>query len=61
MSHLKIIGLIILVVIIVIQFIQPAHNKSEGLLATDISKIFSIPDSVKVVLKNACYDCHSIL
>jgi hypothetical protein len=28
-------------------------------LATDISKIVSIPDSVQVVLKNACYDCHS--
>jgi hypothetical protein len=58
-SRLKKIGLSVLIVFIAIQFIQPAHNKSGGLLTTDISKMFSIPDSVQLVLKNACYDCHS--
>ena len=48
-----------LVVLIVIQFIQPAHNKSEQLLPTDIAKIYNVPDSVLQVLKSACYDCHS--
>ena len=59
MSLIKKILLSLLVVFIVIQFIQPAHNKSKQLLSTDISKLISIPDSVQVVLKNACYDCHS--
>ena len=49
----------ILIVFIAIQFIQPAHNKSDQLLATDISKMVNIPDSVQALLKNACYDCHS--
>ena len=44
---------------IAVQFMQPAHNKSSNLLSTDISKTVTISDSVQVVLKNACYDCHS--
>ncbi len=49
----------ILGVLIVIQFIRPARNKNSMVLANDISKMVSIPDSVQVILKNACYDCHS--
>lgn len=59
MSLIKKTGVSALFVFIVIQFIQPARNKSGGLSATDISKMVKIPDSVQAVLKNACYDCHS--
>ncbi len=44
---------------IVIQFIQPAHNKSSQLLPTDISRIYIVPDAVQKILKSSCYDCHS--
>jgi len=44
---------------IAIQFLQPAHNKSNQVFATDISKIVAIPDGVQPILKSACYDCHS--
>jgi len=47
------------IVLIIIQFIQPAHNTREQVLATDISKTISISDSVKALLKITCYDCHS--
>jgi hypothetical protein len=59
MSRRKKILSAILLVFIAIQFIQPVRNKSGQLLSTDISKLVHIPDSVQVVLKNACYDCHS--
>lgn len=59
MSLFKKIMLSILGVLIVIQFIRPARNKNSMVLANDISKMVSIPDSVQVILKNACYDCHS--
>ena len=59
MSRIKKILLAILVVIIVIQFIRPVRNKSDQVLPSDISKLFTMPDSVLVVFKNACYDCHS--
>ena len=47
------------IVFIAIQFIQPAQNKNNQVLATDISKTIPIPDTVQAILKNACYDCHS--
>ena len=59
MKLLKRILLVLLIVFIAIQFVQPARNKAGRVLETDISKTVNIPDSVELVLKNACYDCHS--
>jgi len=59
MKWLKKILLILLITFLVIQFIQPARNKNQPLLATDITKIFDVPDTVLSVFKIACYDCHS--
>jgi hypothetical protein len=59
MSNPKKILLAIGIVIIAIQFIHPAHNTSNQLLPTDISKLVPVPDSVQTILKKACYDCHS--
>lgn len=56
---IKKIVLVLLVVFIAIQFIRPARNVSYQILLADISKLVKIPDSVQVLLKNACYDCHS--
>lgn len=49
----------IVFVFIAIQFIRPARNISNQILATDIIKTVSVSDSVQAVLKKACYDCHS--
>lgn len=59
MGLLKKIMLLLLIAFIAIQFIQPDHNISGRVLVTDISKMVNMSDSVKLVLKNACYDCHS--
>ena len=59
MSLLKKILLSTGVVIIGIQFFRPALNKSSQVFNTDISKIVTTSDSVQILLKNACYDCHS--
>jgi hypothetical protein len=59
LSLAKKILLAIGIVLIIIQFIQPAHNTSVQILATDISKMVSISDNVKSLLKITCYDCHS--
>ncbi|MGH2565457.1 MAG: heme-binding domain-containing protein [Ginsengibacter sp.] len=45
--------------LIIIQFIRPGRNKSDQVLATDFTKIFSVPADVQSVLQNTCYDCHS--
>ena len=59
MSRIKKLGLLALFAFIAIQFIQPARNKKDEISTTDISRIVHLPDSVQVVLNNACYDCHS--
>ena len=59
MRILKKIALVLLIVFIAIQFIQPAHNNSDQVLPTDFAKIYVVPDSVRSILQNACYDCHS--
>ncbi len=59
MHLIKKIGLVLLAVFIAIQFIRPGRNISNQVLPSNISKLVSIPDSVQVLLKNACYDCHS--
>lgn len=59
MSWIKIGLLVLLVVVIVIQFIQPARNKNEQVLATDITRIYTLPENIKAILKTSCYDCHS--
>lgn len=59
MKSIKKIILFFGVVFIAIQFIQPARNKSGQVLSTDFVKLYAVPDSLHVILKNACYDCHS--
>ena len=59
MKLMKKILLVLLVVIIAVQFIQPARNTNDRVLSTGISKVVLIPKNVDSILKVACYDCHS--
>lgn len=56
---LKKILLLLLAAFIVIQFIHPAKNKSEGVQPNFIGKVYPIPDDVTTILAKACNDCHS--
>jgi hypothetical protein len=56
---LKYSALFLLAALIVIQFFRPEKNKQEGEPVNHISKAFAIPDDVNIILKKACYDCHS--
>lgn len=42
-----------------IQFIPTKRNQSEIVPATDITKVYSVPQKVEAILKISCYDCHS--
>jgi len=50
---------ILFLAFIVIQFIRPAKNKSEGISNNDITKAYPVPENVQAILKTSCYDCHS--
>lgn len=59
MTVKKKIGLGLFTAFVAIQFIQPARNKSNTILPTDIEKIVTVPVNVSGILKTSCYDCHS--
>jgi len=59
MKALKRILIVLLIAFIVIQFIRPARNTQEGLLANDITHVKTVPDTVLHLLQRSCYDCHS--
>jgi len=46
-------------IMIVIQFFQPAKNHSAEVTNAHIEQIYAIPENVKAVLAQSCYDCHS--
>ncbi len=49
----------VVLVVVVMQLLQPTRNKSEGIDATDISNTYEMPEAVHQVLVQKCYDCHS--
>jgi Haem-binding domain len=55
----KYIGILLLVVLVVIQFIRPAKNIAATPAEHHISKLYAVPADVEQTLINACYDCHS--
>ena len=59
MKLIKTIILVLLLLFITIQFIQPTRNRSSEVLSTDIEKIYVVPVKVSAILKTSCYDCHS--
>src|ERR1051326_4146752 len=51
--------LALLVLLIIIQFIHPSRNISNGEQPNNISHAFNVPADVKTILDKACMDCHS--
>lgn len=56
---LKNIGFALLAIFIIIQFFRPTKNIAPIDATKQITAKFEVPQNVEVVLKKACYDCHS--
>ncbi len=56
---IRIILIILLIALIIIQFIRPQKNISEGIAVNDISSKYAIPADVHDILKVSCNDCHT--
>lgn len=56
---IKIIGVVLVTVFIMIQFIPRDHNENGIKLGNDIAKVYPVPENVGAILKRSCYDCHS--
>jgi len=50
---------VLLAALIIIQFIHPKKNKSEGPQPNYIGAVYPVPADVKPILEKACLDCHS--
>lgn len=59
MKQLKIIGLVLLVVIVVLQFFPPKYNHSTIVTSTDFVNSFKSSDQIAQILHTSCYNCHS--
>lgn len=59
MIWLKRILLALVAVFVVLQFIRPPKNVSNGNAANDISTKYRVPPDVQQILQTSCYDCHS--
>lgn len=59
MSLTKKIILGLAVILIGLQFFQPLRNQSDEVTASHIEKVYAVPQNVKAILIQSCYDCHS--
>ncbi|WP_312334828.1 heme-binding domain-containing protein [Sphingobacterium sp.] len=50
---------ILIVIFIGIQFIQPLRNQSTEVTSVHIERLYPVPQNVKGILTQSCYDCHS--
>lgn len=53
------IGILLLSILVVIQFVQPTKNIADGLGQSDISEVYNVPQDLHQMLVKKCYDCHS--
>ncbi|MDP3441222.1 MAG: heme-binding domain-containing protein [Ignavibacteria bacterium] len=59
MKLLKLIGVVILVVLVGIQFISTRTNQSSIVQSTDFTLTYHVPEEVGRLLHTSCYNCHS--
>lgn len=59
MKIVKKIGLVLLIVFIIAQFFGPDKNDGDINTVAAFETETNPPEDVKLILKNACYDCHS--
>lgn len=59
MKRLKVIGWILLIVFVGVQFFPTDRNQSEGWYASDFMEVNKVPPMVRNKIKVSCYDCHS--
>jgi hypothetical protein len=59
MKLLKIIGLVLLVVLVGLQFFPARSNQNTIVPSTDFVKTYKVPEQVAQMLYTSCYNCHS--
>jgi hypothetical protein len=55
----KIIGFVLLIVLVGIQFMPTTRNQSDTVPKTDFMMVNTVPKTIQNKLQVSCYDCHS--
>jgi len=55
----KLIGIILAITLVVLQFFRPEGNTNPVVAANQLSSKFVVPSDVNTILKTSCFDCHS--
>ena len=56
---IKKIGIAVIIVLGVLQFIRPPKNMGEKITENDISLTYGVPEAIHSIIVQKCYDCHS--
>jgi len=56
---IKIIGLVLLIALVGIQFLPTTRNQSDMVPKTDFMMVNKVPKTIQNKLQVSCYDCHS--
>jgi hypothetical protein len=59
MKILKRVLLVLAGLLLILQFIRPPRNSSDGSMTSDITTRLGVPQDVQNILHTSCYDCHS--
>lgn len=59
MKILKRVLLVLAGLLLILQFIRPPRNSSDGNSTNDIISAYGVPQDVQNILHTSCYDCHS--
>ncbi len=59
MKRLKLIGLVLLVVLVGIQFIPSRTNLDKAVSLSDFIATNGVPENIGHILRTSCYNCHS--
>ncbi len=59
MKILKILCVLLLAAFVLVQFVRPPRNATTQPPPGPITQAFVVPDSVQMILRRSCYDCHS--
>ena len=59
MKILKVIGWVMLIALIAIQFIPSDLNEEKVDPKTSFATVYNVPENVNTILQTSCYDCHS--
>jgi hypothetical protein len=59
MKIVKVLGVVLLIALVGIQFVPTTRNQTDVVPRTDFMIVNDVPKDIENIVKTSCYDCHS--